>query len=195
MTLRILPRIVGEDGVSNIPDEVVLYIWNKFVEEGKVETVFFNGVISTPQEWLTLFNSPHVFPVVIMDDDPKPDVVWVSWLNQVSDGWAWAHFCAFGRYRKGVGDMVMDYLSRLGLVGLIGVIPAWNVRAMRMIRSLGWEFSGVLPGLCNTIFLGKRSDGHVHYYRFGGRAHGRVHDGKARDGRKCASADSATGTG
>ncbi len=87
----VIPVMRTDDGYT-ISDQTLDMIWNKMVEEGKHETVFYNGAVGNVGDFIAYMRRDDVYPVAIYDRDSEV-FTGIAWLNNLNEGTAQVHFC------------------------------------------------------------------------------------------------------
>lgn len=167
--------LVQIDGEWSIPDEILRLVWYKMQKEDKVKAVWYDGGVTSEEEWFEFIKSPVNYPVLIIDKE-RQEVVMLAWLNGLRDGTAQCHFCILGPYRRGVEKVVMEYWSgwpdgnggRL-LKVLIGITPESYDTTLKLVRMAGFTtLETRIPNMCNLIYEGRRVSAVISYYTPGG---------------------------
>jgi len=169
MRYGVIPVMMTEKGYT-VGDETLGLIWSRIVDEGKVETVFYNGTISSVGDFIQYLRRGDVYPVVIFDTETET-FCGVAWINNVNEGTAQAHFCTVnGGNSVEVGLEVMGYWNKFCefINVIVGIIPEGNLRAINFVQKLGFVEVGMIPEYCNTVYKNAREGGVVLYYQLGG---------------------------
>lgn len=135
-------------------------------EEGTFKTVFFDGRVRTPADFLKAMKSPRNMPIFAFYGD---DFLGFAWLNSLADNYGFAHFCgmrvSYGDLAVRVGEMVVDYwMAFPSLEILLGVTPGNNPLALRFIGKLGFQRIGEIPGMIMDVYEGERASAVISYY-------------------------------
>ena len=134
------------DGVGNIPDAVFHWFWNQMVEQELANIVFYGGHIKDSYQF-TLFIKTQTVPTVFINKADKP--IAMAWLSDAIEGRALGHFCILddGRqYKLEMGKEVLRYwIETLGINTVIGIVPAFNRRAIKYVDDLGFVILGEIP--------------------------------------------------
>ncbi len=157
--------LVRIEGNWTIPDEVLLGVWVQIVEEGKDKTLFYDGSVTTPFEWMEFIKRPGTYPILIADKEQKR-VVHIFWLKDVFDAGAWVHHCSLGRYCYGAWGAARDYWKThcASLKLLLGITPENNEKTLKLAQKI-WKFTvlGKIPQMC-LMADGNRIAGFIGYY-------------------------------
>ena len=149
----ILVPYVEINGQRTISDAAVRALWEQMVYEGTAHIVF-NETVKTSDDFLRLFKSPNVFPVLA---GINGIAMGAAWLTDVGPNSAVGHFCMFksswGFYSYDVGEEILKYWFSLKkdnkpmLDVIIGRTPADNRKALKYIERLGFQLLGTIPYL------------------------------------------------
>lgn len=160
--------IISLGGNCNVPDPFLLDLWYRMCREGKNKTVFYDGFITTGDQWIDFMKSPFNYPVVVVGEDKEPHCV--AWLNTYENHSARCHFCVLGKYKRGVGEAIINYWKsmRAGdgsplLLTIIGITPETNEKAIKFIKMMGFTVLGVIPHFCNMKYENNLVGGLVSY--------------------------------
>jgi hypothetical protein len=150
--------LVVENGVCNVPDEILIAVWRKMAIEGKAQKVFYDGHVFNDESWLAFMKSPNNLPVFVMDT-VRVKMVFLAWLNNIEDTHALAHFCPLWRFRREAIQMVLDFWKSFkGQDGkplfdiILGTTPETNPEAVAFVKRFGFQEIGTIPKLCNDIY-------------------------------------------
>jgi len=172
----IMPYVLV-DGTWSIPVDVMGQIYVRMVEENKAGSLFYNGGISSPYDFIDFMQDKNNYPVVIFDG--TMDVGMLAWLNPMNDGNAQAHFCTFkGHNPLKMGKALLEwwgnYEDSNGVLfkTIVGITPETYYMALKYIDKLGFTQIGILPNFCYLKKEDTRVGGVVSYYIPGGN-HGR----------------------
>ena len=153
---KIWPLAKLPDGSYSVPDFVLLRIWDDIFADGRYKSLFYNGGVKTPFDWMAWIKSPANFPVLVVDTMQRK-VVCIAWINNAVDGAAMAHFCMLGLPRVEIGKAVLQYWSGVdGLKVLVGFTPESNTGAVKYAKKIGFVESGYIPMMCNMVHEGRR---------------------------------------
>ncbi len=162
--LEVYPYVHTGEGWS-ISDSVMAAIWLQLEQEGKVEHLFYDGIVRDITGWLAHLKQPGLFAAVVADTvQARP--VHIVWLKDIWDGVAWAHHTSIGNYRRGVWETVIDYWSKFELRLLLGLTPETNEKAIKFLSKIcKFTIVGTIPGLCHMAYEDRRVGGVVSYYQ------------------------------
>lgn len=139
-------------------------LWRQIVEEGKVETVFHDGVVDDADLFRALMQSTMSVGIW---DLRAGKWAFFMWARLTQGLWAEAHFCSLGRYKKGAAMLAFETYKRAGLYGLIGMIPATNVLAQKWAASMDCKKAGTIPDFFR-LTDGRRAGAVIFHHRFKG---------------------------
>lgn len=149
-----------------MPDGFLLQFAVRLAEENVFQQVFYNGHLKSPGEFLEFMKRPANLPVFFFDGT---EPLGVAWLNGLDGVLAFGHFAAMKNARGStleLGEMVLRYWMSWGLFNtILGVIPAWNVLAVRFIQRLGFKVLGEIPEVLYDAYRGEHVNAVVSYYR------------------------------
>lgn len=145
------------------------HVFDKVVEDGLLASLFYDGSVRTKDEFLDEVLRPGTIPFVVMYGK---DVAAFSWLNDIQDRSARAHFVIFRKFwgrrtRIPLGRNFYKYvLSIRDAAGYLfdcvyGITPESNPLAWKAALQSGWRLIGSIP---NRVFLadtGKSAGGVV----------------------------------
>jgi len=150
----VLIPYVELDGSWTIPDAEMRKVYDTLVGEKLLEILMPEGAVKSAGHFLALMKSPANLPVVLYSEKNPAGI---GWLNGLGRNSAFAHFCFFrstwGRLTNAMGKKLLDYW--FGFPGesgplfdvLIGVLPAWNHKAAKYVRRMGFTHVGDVPML------------------------------------------------
>ncbi len=151
MRYQVLPFAQLENGEYSLPDIVLAKVWLQLNEEGRAQTVFYEGGMKTLADWFEYVKRPSNYFVFIVDAEKKR-IVFGAWLNKISGHIAYSHFFGLGTYSPDMGRMVIRYWKSMGLpLILIGIIPESNDPAIRLAQNLGYKKVGTISRFCYLV--------------------------------------------
>jgi len=128
-------------------------VFDKIVDQGLLKTTFWEGSVIDVGQFMGMAKNPNNHVVLFFE---QRDCVGLAWLSAVTSNYAFGHFCLFkeiwGRSVK-IGKTCVDYwFSWPGNGGplldvIVGIMPGFNQRAHRYIKSLGFTRLGRIPGM------------------------------------------------
>lgn len=139
------------DGIRTVRDSDIKRLFERTDADGLVPIVFYEGAITSAEQFLALARSLDWF-FLLKDGE---DVVGYTWLNRFENKTARQHFCVFKEYwvkSIDIGKFTLN--SFMGLKDndgkyfftiLTGIIPAWNDRAINFALKCGGKTYGVIP--------------------------------------------------
>ena len=144
------------EGQFSVPDECLVFLWREMERTGKQRDLFYNGGITTEEQWIAWIKAPENYPVLVVDSSSKK-IVSIAWLNHAVDGAALVHFCMLGMPRPEIGKTVLRFWSGMGILSVIvGFTPETNTAAIKYAKRIGFVESGYIPSMCNMIYEGRR---------------------------------------
>ncbi len=152
-------------GQRLVADAVLLDVWCRIVEEGKVESVFYSGGINTPSEFLEFILQPRILASLVVDT-ATDQVRALGWLTHAGEGSAFAHYCVLGPFRRSVGRAMLTHWRGLTSAAgkplfdmLLGITPEIHTAALRVTRIMGFTTIGTIPRYCRCTYAGGRCGG------------------------------------
>lgn len=133
--------------------------------------VFYDGQVVNPEGFMAVMKKPANVPVFFFRDT---EPLGVAWLNGLSGGIAFAHFCglkaALGSTQK-IGRLALNYWMSFArtdggplLSVILGITPDNNRLAVSFIRRIGFHPLGVIPGILWDAYAAERVGALVSYY-------------------------------
>ena len=139
------------DGQRNFKDSEIMSLYDRMAEEGTVNTVFQDGLVTCREDFLREMKTVNRLHIVFDGKEP----VAVVWLNRFEGRTARLHFCFFkkiwGVKSVEIGRFICSellnyqYENEFIYDALIGRIPASNTLAIRFFEKVGVKFVGELP--------------------------------------------------
>lgn len=152
-------------GQRLVADAVLLDVWCRIVEEGKVESVFYSGGINTPSEFLEFILQSGILASLVVDT-ATDQVRALGWLTHAGEGSAFAHYCVLGPFRRSVGRAMLTHWRGLTNAAgtplfdmLLGITPEIHTAALRVTRIMGFTTIGTIPRYCRCTYAGGRCGG------------------------------------
>ena len=149
-----------ETGECSVPDAILRAIWTRLWNEDKIRHLFWGGTVRTFEAFKDHLLSPLYKPCLVVDT-VKQDVVFLAWLSDFGDGFAFGHFCAIGKYQRHAGEEILKYWRELRILIVIGITPENNGKALKLTRILGFKEVGTIPSMCNMAYEAKRVGGTI----------------------------------
>ena len=124
-------------------------------------TVFVDGKVQTPEDFLRMMQAPANIPVFACHEGGP---FGVAWLNGCSGRHAWGHFMFLkggrGEIARRAGRLILSYWFSFGgerpiFDVILGMVPAWNVPAVNYAIDIGLtrlgEIPKIVPGGAGTV--------------------------------------------
>jgi hypothetical protein len=138
------------DGIMTFTDSAIMSLYDKMVEDGTHDIVFYAGHITDRESFLRYMKRPDVMLFVLVTDKKY---IGFTWLDNIEDRTAYNHFCLFsqccckveiGAYAS---NLMMNMKNNNGYVfDLIkGIVPVWNTSAIDFALKCGGKKLGILP--------------------------------------------------
>lgn len=163
------PLVKTEEGDLSIPQEYMVQVWLQIVKERKQDLLFYDGAVKNLQDWINYIYHPLNHVVLIADNSGIP--YHIAWINKFYQGHAFLHHCALGKYNRRSWPLIRDYWAGMKddqgnklIKVLLGVTPATNKPATRLVDLLGWTIIGYVPYLCYLAAEKRHVAGMVSYY-------------------------------
>jgi hypothetical protein len=161
--LQVYPYVATEHGWS-ISDSVMAAIYLQLEQEDKIRHLFYDGSLTDVSAWLQYVKLPGTFLIIVADIDRKIPVH-IVWLKDASDGVAWAHHCALGKYCRGVWEKVIEYWKSMPINIVLGLTPESNVKAVKFLTKIcKFTVVGRVPYVCNMVYENRRVGGIFSYF-------------------------------
>lgn len=162
-TIRIIPY-VHVDGIPTFRDSDIENIYLMVVEEGKLETVFYDGMIRDMREFVNFFKSPDNHLHIILVND---EIAAIFWINQIEGRACRIHFCGFSKFWKHtirMGKEALKFLSpHFDLIH--GATPVSNEKACKFIQKAGMKPLGIMPDRVYNYYKDRTEDALITYYQ------------------------------
>jgi len=148
--LKIIPY-VEVDGIRLIRNSEILSCFERMVQDGTAESVFYDRSVTSPQEFFTFIkNHADLFLYIEYLGQPAG----VAWFQTIAQGVAQGHFCIFSSLWGqpeivDIGKEVVRFAHKAYHL-LIGFIPRWNVRAIHYMEELGSKRIATIPEFAVT---------------------------------------------
>jgi hypothetical protein len=161
----IYPVVSLDNGKFSISDETLVNIWQTIEQEGKIESLFYDGSIKDVIDWIKFIKSPGIFPIIVWDSIKKK-IVHILWLKDCFDLCAWVHHVSIGPYQRGVWEACRDHWKKFdSLKLLLGLTPSTNPKAVKILKKIcKFNIVGEIPWVCNMAYEGKRVSGIISYF-------------------------------
>ena len=155
--LRIIPY-VEIDGTRTYSDTEIMKLFNRVVEDGIYDTVFYEGSISTCEDFLCTMKGANNHLYVL---DGNSETYGFVWLNRFEGRAAHLHFCTFKNIWGSGLSVGIGKKALLELINLqdkkgnyffdlfVGWLPLWNAHAINFVHNCGAKKLGVVP---NAVF-------------------------------------------
>ena len=147
---------------DNVPDIVLINVWNQMVKEGRDMAFFYSGAVVNYEQFEQFVRKPDNYVVFIIDSRSK-EFVMMAVLNAAHHEIANGHFCPLGPYKRGVGEAVINFWKTLPLRVVWGTTPVTHGRAVKLVQLLGFTTIGVIPGICYNAKENAWVGGHISY--------------------------------
>lgn len=153
--IALVPYVKIEPRGWTLGDDIVLGFGRLAGAEGLFDSVFIDGNVQTPEQFLDLMQAPANVPVFAFAGT-RP--IGVAWLNGCSGTHAFGHFIWLkggrGELARSAGRLIVKYWLSWVDNGkplfnvILGVVPAWNERAVQYAQDIGLTRLGEVPRLC-----------------------------------------------
>jgi len=121
---ELLPYVKLDNDEYSIPDALIAFVYNKIIENNKIDIIFYNRSIMTCEEFINYCKKPdNHFSFVV--DTKKLQIVFVGWLNNIVDDAASIHFFCIDTYRPAMAQKILEFWKKMGLL-LMGTVPESN---------------------------------------------------------------------
>jgi hypothetical protein len=162
------------DGMPTFADSFVRNLFNRMVEDDTAKSVFFDGSVKDPDEFLNIMKFGNNALWIVSVDEEISGVVW---LNNFEQKRASFHFCFFsnvwGKDTVSIGKKCVLTLLELKSNGeydfdlLTGLVPLRNEKAIKWCQEMNFEIIGRLPCSVWNAEEQKSEDGIIFYVERG----------------------------
>jgi len=161
MKFVIIPY-VEVNGSYSLTDGVLREIWQKIVEQGLMQVVFYRGQITSEDDFIKLAKASHnVIHFIFTKDEGQ--IALVAWLNDIHETFATAHFLIFqemwGKQSRNLGKLSLQYWFDFKkndgsplLDVIIGKTPHTYEIVINYLKKLGMTVLGVVPYVDYDIY-------------------------------------------
>lgn len=155
------------NGEWTVPDKFLRVLFANIILEGKFESVFFEGLIRSDDDFISMLKSPGNVPVLITHGIDK--MLGIAWMNALQGNLAFGHFCFLddaieSKLTVECGKRVISYwLSFPTLEVIVGVIPSFNQPAIKYVERIGFEKIGSIKNMVRSAYLDGRFDAVLFY--------------------------------
>lgn len=164
---QIWPLAKMEDGKWSVPEGLLENIWIQMCREGRASRLFYTGHIRELADWLDWCYTPANLMQFVIDSRTKKFAA-VTWLNNVRDGVAEAHFCMLGPPHPELGEAVLSYWSALpGVVTIVGCTPEHYTTAIKYAKRIGFKECGIIPNALRMAYENRRAGAVMTHYQTG----------------------------
>lgn len=146
--VKIIPY-VHSDGVPTFKDSEIRGLYDRMVQEGSADMVFYSGTIRSSEEFLSAMKGPNNFLILIYWNN---ELSAIMWANRFQYKFAQNHFCCFKNVwgnHKVIHEMgrvsCLWLLDNLGLDSLFSMIPERNQPAINAVVGAGATIVGRTP--------------------------------------------------
>jgi hypothetical protein len=160
------------DGMPTLRDSEVMDLYRRMLRDKTADTVFYDGSIKNPKDFL-LFIKSCCTMIVAMSDDGVP--LGMGWLNNRRMRRADGHFCLFsnawGKDSISVGKAMVEYAINLKSDGehifdvIIGVTPKKYKLAINFAKKCGFVIVGDIPCAVYDFREGRSESATISYYQ------------------------------
>lgn len=160
----IWPVVQMDGGEWSVPDVVLEGVFKQMAEEGRFGTLFYTGYVKGLPDWMNWCHNPANLMQVVVDAGDKK-IAAVTWLNNVKDGTAEAHFCMLGPPHPELGETVLAYWAALpNIAVIVGCTPENYTTAIKYAKRIGFKEAGMIPQALNMAYEGRRVGAVMTYY-------------------------------
>jgi hypothetical protein len=161
------------DGIPTFNDSFIKSIFDRMEGEQLVDTVFYDGEVKTPEDFLHMMKHGINNLFVIAKND-RSDIGGIVWLNNFQSRSGCFHFCFFenikGLEALDVGEYASFFVLNLKNKNgdylfdvLTGVVPDFNRSARNWCLRVGYKKVGVVPQGVYIASLKKSIKAHIFY--------------------------------
>jgi hypothetical protein len=159
------------DGIRTMPDSAIKELFVRTEEDGDVKTVFYDGSIRTPDDFLIAMQQQNTCLWILKDDT---DTVGYMWFDRFEGHSARNHGCIFKKHRNksvSLGKFIFDKAMNLKLNGqfvfdvIIGVTPKSNTAAINYAVLCGGSVVGEIKNMVWDYYKQQSEDAVLIQYR------------------------------
>lgn len=163
MDVKIIPY-TRVDGIPTFKDSEIYNLYIRMVAENKLEKVFYDGSVTSPEGFLQMFNEGDQFLYVFMNIEGK--FLGFFWINHFEGPSCRIHFCMFNSAGKNIIKLAKMGLEFLGKYfrPLIGITPINNKVACKLIQKCGCISVGVMPEMIYNYYKQQNEEALISYY-------------------------------
>src|SRR5574343_645263 len=147
-----LPVVKVGDNLS-VPIEAMILVWQQIVQENKVDPLFYDGCVKNLKEFLDYIYNPNNYVVLVVWKNSH--IYHIAWINKFYQGHGFVHHCALGNYNRKTWPLLKKYWASMKddyckpiIYTVLGVTPASNTKACKLLKVIGWTILGEIPGIC-----------------------------------------------
>jgi hypothetical protein len=146
-----LPLVKTDNGLS-VPAEVMVNVWLQICNEGKQDSLFYDGAVKNLKDWIDYIYNPSNHVVLIIDE--LGHVYHIAWINKYYQGSGFVHHCSLGNYNRRTWPTLKKYWQNMKNNGeslvktVMGVTPVTNHKAIKLLKIIGWNMIGCIPNIC-----------------------------------------------
>ena len=172
MNYAIIPYADNE-GLWPLDNAVLERAWSLLVAQDKVRSTFYDGSITTAEEFIEYLQKPSNYPTFMWNLTTGYPAL-LGWFNSLKDANCQAHFVCFdGSNPIKAGRELLEWWSSWDMIrNVIGVTPESNENAVRYIQLLGFQVMGTVPDFCDLVYENRRVGGTFAHYSLNGGSHG-----------------------
>jgi len=161
--IQIIPYL-EVDGIRTLKDSDIYELFVLMKSEGKLEQVFYDGSVKTPDDFLLMFKRLDNWLYVFMNQDDRP--VGFFWINNFEGSSCRVHFCFFNNVGKNLLRVAISGLEHIAKYFRLirGVTPLYNRTACKLVQKSGMRVLGVEPDRIYNYYTGKTEPALITYY-------------------------------
>ena len=163
---------------SELPDAAFAELYIRLVQAGRERASFYSGPRMSVPEFVAFVRRPeNPFWILSCNED----MAGMVYLTDIAGKAARVHFCFLplpvlrmddgiaapaGLGRFAVASILHDvYVDGIHMMDvLMGITPAWNKAAVKLIGKCGAAMLGVVPSICHSHDSGANLPGVISYY-------------------------------
>jgi hypothetical protein len=143
-------------------------IWEQIIQEGKKESLFYDGSVKDLKEWIDYIYCPANHVALVIDNEGE--IYHIAWINKFSNKNGFLHHCGLGKYNRQSWPVLKKFWSDMRDINnkpvihtLLGVTPESNTKAIKLTKMLGWTIMGKIPGICYISHNNRYEPGWISY--------------------------------
>lgn len=163
------------NGFRTFSDDYIMALYDQMEKEGTAKRVFYIGSVTNRIDFLKWMKSPNISVLIIVEDMIDKVPLALSWITEAKDGRGWFNFNIF---KKAWGPQSLEVMALTKKTWfsfmrpdgkepifrvLMGITPANNKLAIRLMQKMGVTFLGLIPDFVTNHWTGTRCGAYLSY--------------------------------